>query len=165
MYSAINKYGKDNFTISLLEECSAEDSAKREEYWINKLNTYGRSGYNATMGGDSKKYYNYEELAQSYTQLGTIKAVTEKYHCDPSTVKIACKENNIETASGQEVNKQVNSIPVVMLDITNDKELMTFDSLRDAERYLNKVASGRHISEVCRGVRKTAYGYKWKFKK
>ena len=164
LYSAINKYGKDNFTVSLLEECSAEDSAKREEYWIDKLNTYGSSGYNATRGGDSKKYYNYEELAQSYVELGTVQAVTEKYHCDKATVKVACAENNVEIASGQEINKRTRSMPVIMLDITGNEELMTFDSLHDAERYLKKKSAGHHISEVCRGIRKIAYGYKWKFK-
>ena len=56
LYSAINKYGEENFEISLLEECSAEDSAKREEYWIKELNTYGHTGYNATKGGDKQNY-------------------------------------------------------------------------------------------------------------
>lgn len=54
LYSAMNKYGIEHFHIEQLEECSAEDSSKREEYWIAKLNTYGCNGYNATKGGDSK---------------------------------------------------------------------------------------------------------------
>lgn len=51
----MNKYGIEHFHIEQLEECSAENSAEREEYWIAKLNTYGHTGYNATRGGDSKK--------------------------------------------------------------------------------------------------------------
>ena len=60
----MNKYGIEHFHIEKLEECSAEDSSKREEYWIAKLNTYGHTGYNATRGGDSKKYYDYKEIAE-----------------------------------------------------------------------------------------------------
>lgn len=54
LYSAMNKYGVEHFHIEQLEECSADDSAEREEYWITKLSTYGHTGYNATRGGDSK---------------------------------------------------------------------------------------------------------------
>ena len=32
-----------------------------------------------------------------------------------------------------------------------------------AERYLEKPKGGYHISEVCKGKRGTAYGYKWKY--
>lgn len=54
LYNAINKYGIEHFHIEVLEECPPEDSADREIYWIDKLQTYGRNGYNATRGGDSK---------------------------------------------------------------------------------------------------------------
>lgn len=32
LYNAMNKYGIENFEISLLEECSAEESAAKEIY-------------------------------------------------------------------------------------------------------------------------------------
>lgn len=58
------------------------------------------------MGGDSKKYYDYEELAKAYLELGTIKAVAKKYSCDIATVRVACKENNIEIIPGNTINKK-----------------------------------------------------------
>lgn len=160
----MTKYGKENFEISILEECSAEDSSEREEFWIKKLNTYGKAGYNATMGGDSKKYYDYKQLADAYRELGTIKAVVDKYQCCAHAVRVACKENNVEIASAQTVNQQLNSQPVVMLDKDTSEEIKTFISLKEAQRYLNKTRASNHISDVCKGKRKTAYGYKWKFK-
>lgn len=46
---AIQKYGKDKFQISLLEECSSlELLNEREKYWIKQLNPE----YNMTPGGD-----------------------------------------------------------------------------------------------------------------
>ena len=40
LYRAMNKYGSDNFTISLLEEVPMDQLADREMYWIEKLDTY-----------------------------------------------------------------------------------------------------------------------------
>ena len=32
LYNAINKYGFENFTISILEECSIDDLSNKEQY-------------------------------------------------------------------------------------------------------------------------------------
>lgn len=49
--NAINKYGKENFTKTYLEECSNLDElAEREIYWIDKLNAI-EEGYNIAKGG------------------------------------------------------------------------------------------------------------------
>lgn len=51
LYNAMRKYGLDNFSFEILEECHQDLLKKREIYWIDKLNTY-HNGYNATLGGD-----------------------------------------------------------------------------------------------------------------
>jgi transposase len=48
---AMRKYGRENFSFQILEECPEEQLAEREIYWIEKLNTY-KEGYNETRGGD-----------------------------------------------------------------------------------------------------------------
>lgn len=50
--NAIEKYGKENFIKSILEECSLEELNDKEKEWISKLNTYKGDGYNLTPGGD-----------------------------------------------------------------------------------------------------------------
>jgi group I intron endonuclease len=58
LHKAINKYGKDNFEISVIEECETDDMAlEREIFWIAEYKTnlykYGNEfGYNMTDGGD-----------------------------------------------------------------------------------------------------------------
>ena len=74
LYDAMNKYGIENFTVEKVEEVENDEIAsEREIYWINKLRTYigfnDCNGYNATLGGDSKRYYNYEEIAKKYLEL------------------------------------------------------------------------------------------------
>ena len=50
---AIKKYGEENFTIEILEECkNKEDLNQREKYWIQELDsTNVKIGYNIADGG------------------------------------------------------------------------------------------------------------------
>ena len=158
LYTAMNKYGVEHFSIEVLEECNVEDSSEKEMYWIQQLETYGDTGYNATLGGDSKHYYNYNELANAYLKLGTIQKVCEEYHCDKHTVHTACKEKGVRIAQLHEPRK------VAMLDKETLETLKIFPSIADAARELTgRNRAGNHITEVCRGKNQTAYGYRWKY--
>lgn len=65
---------------------------------------------------------------------------------------------------------EINSKPILMIDRNTDEILCEFTSLLKATEYLieNKITSNKdassRISKICRGVDKTAYGYKWKYK-
>jgi hypothetical protein len=52
---AIHKYGPDNFKFRIVEECDDNIVNKREIFWIEKLNAYGKNGYNITLGGEGVK--------------------------------------------------------------------------------------------------------------
>lgn len=52
---AISKYGADQFKFRVLEECLDNVVNEREIYWIERLNSYGRKGYNLTLGDDGVK--------------------------------------------------------------------------------------------------------------
>lgn len=50
---AQKKYGKENFTKEILEECVLDNIDEREKFWIKKFNSTNRDiGYNITSGGD-----------------------------------------------------------------------------------------------------------------
>lgn len=51
---AIRKYGVDNFTFTLIEECPDETVNDRERYYIQEYNTTNY-GYNITLGGEGIK--------------------------------------------------------------------------------------------------------------
>ena len=51
LYKAMKKYGLENFTFTILEECQEKDLPIKEIFWIEKFNSYN-NGYNATLGGD-----------------------------------------------------------------------------------------------------------------
>lgn len=50
--AAIQKYGKENFSFEVLEECPRSKLNEREVYWIAYYDTYLGYGYNLTPGGD-----------------------------------------------------------------------------------------------------------------
>lgn len=50
---AIYKYGKENFTYEVLEECSINELNTREEYWIKFYDAVNQ-GYNCSYGGEQQ---------------------------------------------------------------------------------------------------------------
>lgn len=49
MYIDIQKYGIENFSFEIIEECKKEELDKKENFYINKYDTYN-NGYNLTLG-------------------------------------------------------------------------------------------------------------------
>ena len=59
---AIRKYGKENFSYEIIEECPISDLPLRERYWIDYYNATNRNiGYNISCGGDGNSTWNEEE--------------------------------------------------------------------------------------------------------
>lgn len=48
---AFRKYGVENFSFEIIEECLSSDLNQREKYWIKYYNSF-YDGYNQTLGGD-----------------------------------------------------------------------------------------------------------------
>lgn len=161
LYDAFKKYGIDNFTIEQLEECSWEILSEREQYWIDKLDTFNH-GYNATRGGDGRVLYDYQEIANKYLELHNINEVRKIFGCTKETVRRALKEYHIIPTPSAEVLKKKNSKKVAMIDKDSNEILKIFNSSKEATEYLGK-SWHKNINVVCRGQRKTAFGYKWKY--
>lgn len=54
LYQAFIKYGVENFSFEILEECLPEELSEKEKFYINKYNTY-KNGYNMTAGGEDNQ--------------------------------------------------------------------------------------------------------------
>ena len=52
LYKAFQKYGLENFTFEIIEECDEKELNKREIYWIEYYNSF-KNGYNMTSGGEN----------------------------------------------------------------------------------------------------------------
>lgn len=54
LYRAFRKYGLENFSFEILEECRKEELNEKESFYIKKYNSNLENyGYNLTPGGDS----------------------------------------------------------------------------------------------------------------
>jgi group I intron endonuclease len=51
IHKAFRKYGIENFSFEIIEECGQELLDEKERYWIEKLNTIQPNGYNILLGG------------------------------------------------------------------------------------------------------------------
>ena len=85
-YSAIKKYGINNFIWGIIEEVNIEKMDEREKYWIDHFSTF-MCGYNSTLGGE--KYYN----PNSWKEF-TIMSPTGKI-CSDKNISKFCRENDL----------------------------------------------------------------------
>lgn len=164
LYSAMRKYGIEHFHVEMLEETDSPE--EREIYWIEAKRSF-KNGYNATFGGDGKHYIDYNLVLAMYAELKNQKEVARRMNISEDTVHkvlTSYQVNILDSASAASLatGKIINQYDL------QDNYIQSFPSAKAAAKSLNKItatsngASG-HISDVCRGKRKTAYGYKWKF--
>lgn len=169
LYRAMNKYGIEHFYVETIEECSEDFLSVREQYYIDYQNSY-RYGYNATRGGDGKSYLDYDRIYEMYICGNkTIAEVANIYGCCVDSVSSILKSKGItdEEIKQRAIKARIQNSEkaVIMIDKVTNEVLMLFDSCREAGRFVTKDEknNGAHISSACKGERKSAYGYKWKY--
>lgn len=159
----MNKYGIESFKVETIEQCNETIVNERETYWIDKLDSF-HNGYNATTGGDGKRYVDYEMLYQKWIEGKNEKEIQELTGHDTQSIRIALKEHGV---TEKEIKERANSRmykPVAMINKDTGEVLKTFSCVREAIIAVGKPSNyGSHICDVCKGKRKTAYGYKWKY--
>ena len=164
LYSAMRKYGVEHFHIELIEETNNPE--EREIYWIEKLGSF-KNGYNATLGGDGKKYLDYDLVIDTYKKIKNQKEVAKYLNVNEKTVHKILQGRKIQTIAPKIGNK-----PVFCLD-RDGNFISHFESCGDGARWvasqrvskasINTIA--KRIADVARGERKTAYNYIWRFDK
>lgn len=167
LYSAMRKYGVENFHIELIEE--TDNPEEREIYWIEQKRSF-KNGYNATMGGDGRKYLDYDLIIATYKEIGIIKEVALKLGVHPDSVSNILHQNNIPILSNKEVHTKLYGKITNMYSL-DGKFIKSFPSTNEAARYMvennltgcKQTTIKQHITEVCTGRRKTAAKYKWKY--
>ena len=160
LYSAMKKYGVEHFHIELVEECSWSSASNRERYWIEYFGSF-KYGYNATLGGDGRPYLDYDLIYCTYQEIKSIKKTSELCHCDAHSVATILSNYGISQQERLKNRGIQNWKPVARLDKNTREVLEIFDSIEAASKaYPN---TNKHISTVCKGKRKSAGGYGWKY--
>lgn len=166
LYSAMRKYGVEHFHIEEVEQCDEKILNEREKYWIEYFGSF-KYGYNATIGGDGRRYLDYEVIVATYNQLKNQTKTAKSLNISVDSVRQALKNYNVKIFSNKEVNTFQKGKIINQISLDNNF-IRTFPSAREAARFIkpeSKSVGGvaQHILEVCKGKRKTAYGYYWEY--
>ena len=167
LYAAMRKYGIEHFHIELIEETDSPE--EREVFWIENKRSF-KNGYNATVGGDGKKYIDYDLVISSYKEIKSIVDTAKVLNISADSVSNILRQNNISIISSSEVNLNKYGKITNMYSLEGEF-LKSFSSTNEAAQYMidnnltncKKTTIKQHITEVCTGRRNTAAKYKWKY--
>lgn len=162
---AIRKYGPDDFTMEVLEECCTLDELNaREIYWIAELDTYAGRGYNATPGGDGNSFkfgpenHNYGKRF-GFSLTGWTEEAKLKFSKDRQGTGNPMFGRSHTSEARQKISKTQHK-PVNQLN-EKGEVLATYASVQEAAKAVDAKASG--ISRVCRGGRNRCRGFGWEY--
>lgn len=167
LYSAMNKYGIEHFSISEVEKVDDEKQlSEREQYWIKYYNTYNY-GYNASIGGDGLQLYDYDYIWELWEQGNTIKQISALIPCNDYVVRTVLNIHNVSTEERKErsVHRQDEGHEpyrrrVNQIDISTNEIIHTYDSVREAAASIP--CDNSYLSKICKD-KKIAYGYQWEY--
>lgn len=178
IHLAIQKYGTENFTFSVIQECPPEKLDERQKYWIKYYHSFGeKKGYNQNKGGKDNALYNAIENSKKkviqYDLKGNKVAQfqsTREAERQTGILHIAevCRHERKQAGNFYWIYDgdilKLNPIrkkSVIQLSLDESQVLNTFNSIVEAA-----TASGANstaIGAVCKGKRKTAGGFKWRY--
>lgn len=178
---AIAKYGNDNFTFSILEECSIEQLNEKERYYIDKF----KPEYNICAGGlgpnglhlsDEEKERSrraakkqWEELSPEQKQHVIDKQLTgpAKGHKVSAETREKLRKANLgKKQTAATLNKRIPKLRQALKGNHNANKKVTcfetgqtFESIKQAAEFVGINPS--NITSVLKGRQRTAGGYKW----
>lgn len=152
LYRAFKKYGIENFHIELIEE--TDNPEDREVYWIEYYDSFGE-GYNATLGGDGKKYLDYDLIYATYKETQNVNETARIIGCSKDSVSRVVRNKGEHPTPAKALSKKV-----AKCDIKTKEIIEVYSSVSSAEK---ANGNSRHIADVCNGKRKSAKGFFWKY--
>ena len=155
------------FSIEEIEETDSPE--ERETYWIEFYGTF-KNGYNATIGGDGKRYLDYDLIVTTYAELQNATKTAEVLGISQDSVIKVLNSRKIQIAPSSEIVLRQFGKVTNMYSLTGEF-LRSFPSTNAAADYMvqngltgcKKTTIKQHITEVCTGRRKTAAKFKWKY--
>ena len=170
LYNAIRKYGVENFSFEVIEECSEEKLNEREIYWIKKYDSF-HNGYNLTPGGnesykvDIDLIYSLWDNGKSTKEIAEIanigKSSVYNYLCDYKNYSVS--ESNrrggvLAYKTAIKNNNKSLETKIIQYSLTGE-HIKDWYSQNQIERELG--ISSDLIGRVLNGKQKQAGGFQW----
>lgn len=145
---AILKYGKENFTVEIVEECDSKLLNAKERYYIGYFDSYN-NGYNSTTGGqDGAKPLQtpvkvQEEIKELYLYGFSLDTIAKEYNIDHATVKGILIKSNIPLRSTRTYKLSHKDREDIIFKINNGiprKQIM--EEYHISKSYLSQLITG-----------------------
>lgn len=178
---AFEKYGKQNFSVRVLECCETEEGLKSaERKWIARYRNQGINLYNIAEGGLGGNMCDWSSFSPSkreeinrknrLSHLGDKNGFYGKHHSE-ETKAIISKLNKGVPKSPQGANnikcgKRKHMRAVEQVDVESQEVIRVWSCWTEACSTLFP-DKGRtaysHIAQCCEGKRNKAYGFRWRY--
>jgi len=168
LHRSLLKYGVENHTFEVIEECSVEQLDEQEIYWINYYNSI-KKGLNVGLGGNGgngilnkgkkhksstinkmKKYWDMNKQPRPKEVIDKIKQTKRN---NPRITTDELRSKYRESAPNKKIVEQYSLDGI---------RIAEFNSINEAARQTNSSKDG--ISFCCNGRQNTSNGFIWKFK-
>lgn len=151
---ALHKYGVNNFSFEILEECSQEKLNEREQYWINYYDSFN-NGYNLTLGGDGAILYSVEAVYEDYLKTNSIKQTSKNIGCHENTARRILREYGIDKNELQQAKS------IEQIEPTTLQSIKVYSSIQEAADAMG--VDHNAIRYAVEGIHQTSCGYYWKY--
>jgi hypothetical protein len=187
LYNSFQKYGVNNHVFEVIEECNENQLLERETHWKNYYKVLEIPSLCCRMDGKGGYDSNETKLKKSQSSLNkprSYKGKPKPKGFGNLISKIKKGKPNLKNRKprSKEIGKLIskarkgkpnpkNATPKIHLRIAvlqYDKQnnfIKEHNSLSEACSYLNKpLTQTGYISRACKGIKKHAFGYVWKYK-
>lgn len=185
LYKAFQKYGIENFTFEVIEECSDVELNTKEEYWITYYDSLTHhNGYNIRSGGEGNYGENHPrhkltkedviDIRTRYQNHERAKEVEELYknkigHSGFSKVWKGETWKNIMPEVYTKENKEFQRCNTGNTGASNGRSLLTEEDVynirlrrKNGEKEKDVYNDYKHTGIKERSFRNTWLGYNWK---
>lgn len=166
LHCAIRKYGVENFTFEVIDECKDEERFRIETHYILLYHANdNRYGYNYVVEGQGRSPYSSEEILSLWNKGFSRNEIAVMLKASPLTIgerlsAMGVSHQEIVDRKKEEKWSNWQSKSVLQYTTSGDfvKEWKSATSCEEAG-YLQSA-----VSNVCRRTQKSAYGFLWKYK-
>lgn len=160
LHKAIYKYGKDNFYINQIEECSCDLLDEREIYYITLFHSHmSEGGYNMTYGGEGTTKYSDKSILDLWAAGLRASEIASKLGANTNTISQRLK-SLVEDGAVRKRYFETRKKAVIQYDIYGSP-IKIWDCASDAEISLG-ISKGM-VSKCCNQISVIAGNYLWKF--
>lgn len=166
---AMRKYGKETFSIHIVEKCLTLDELdEREVFWGLKLNALSPLGYSLKLGGKStifseeliekKRLANLGEKNPMFGRTGSLNYMFGKHHSEEAKKRMSLHKLG-NPLSKEHILKKAASCAKTYFFLSPERIPTTIVNLAKFCRDSNGLLSHRNMKRVVKGERKQHKGW------